>query len=173
MSDTTPRNRIVKFGMMKARDLVPDPQNFRTHPDAQLAALDESLARLGWIDVVKARVAPDGRLMIFDGHARHARSGPDDDVPTIVTDLDEDEARFALATHDAIATMAGIDGTKLGMLTLDLEIETPELSALLAGMAERYRMEPGNGDDGQKLGPEVGTTEFWHQCPSCGHRFQK
>jgi hypothetical protein len=106
-------DRIVELRRVRAGDLLPNPENWRTHGDDQMAALDGILGEVGIADAVLAFPAdglgPDGdssKLMLFDGHARTERD-PDQLWPVIVTDLTLDEARKMLAVTDPLAAMAG------------------------------------------------------------------
>lgn len=62
------RDRIKSFRRVKARDLRPNPGNWRTHPVAQQDALKAILAEIGWAGALIARELPDGSLMLIDGH---------------------------------------------------------------------------------------------------------
>ena len=99
---TTPRrNRIIDHRVVKGRDLLPNPANWRTHPPQQRAATTAVLDRLGYVDELKVVVVPDG-LLLLDGHLR-ADIGADDEIPIVVVDLDPDEQRIFLATYDPLA----------------------------------------------------------------------
>jgi hypothetical protein len=50
------------------RRLVPNPKNWRRHPQAQRDALDGVLIELGCADALTVRELPNGRLMIVDGN---------------------------------------------------------------------------------------------------------
>ena len=105
---TTPRpNRIVDHLVVKGRDLLPNPANWRTHPPQQREATRAALDRLGYVDELKVVQTPDG-LLLLDGHMR-AEIGEDDDIPVAVVDLDEEEQRIMLATFDPITSMAYAD----------------------------------------------------------------
>ena len=54
------RNRVVELRMVRAGDLLPDPRNWRRHPQAQRDALRSMLGRVGNAD----------GLMLVDGHLR-------------------------------------------------------------------------------------------------------
>ena len=105
---TTPRpNRIIDHRVVKGRDLLPNPGNWRTHPPQQREATRAALDRLGYVDELKVVQTPDG-LLLLDGHMR-AEIGEDDDIPVAVVDLDEEEQRIMLATFDPITSMAYAD----------------------------------------------------------------
>lgn len=70
------QDRIRELRRVTARDLLPNPKNWRRHPKAQSDALRALLAEIGYADALLARELPDGRLMLVDGHLR-AETTPD------------------------------------------------------------------------------------------------
>jgi ParB-like chromosome segregation protein Spo0J len=83
------RDRVKELRRVRAGDLVPNPRNWRTHPQAQQDALRGLLAEIGYADALLVRELPDGRLMIVDGHLR-AETTPDELVPVLVLDVNEE-----------------------------------------------------------------------------------
>ena len=147
------RNRIVDFGTKRADQFQAHPQNWRTHPKTQRAALAASLNGVGWIDAVLENVRT-GHLL--DGHERLWQAldqGDDTPVPYIAVDLSEDEEKLVLATFDPITGMAATDADMLSELLAELR-ETPlvedddQLRALLGQVA---------GEAGIAFGDEDGT----------------
>ena len=61
------RDRIKEFNRVPAKDLLPNPKNWRTHPDQQADALKGVLSEIGFADAVLARETEDG-LMLINGH---------------------------------------------------------------------------------------------------------
>jgi hypothetical protein len=59
----------VNYDVFPARELLPNPHNWRRHPHKQATALHGILAEIGFADAVLARETPDG-LMLIDGHLR-------------------------------------------------------------------------------------------------------
>lgn len=108
------RDRIKSLRRVRAGDLVPDPRNWRRHPDAQRTAMNDVLDRIGYADAIVARET-DAGLMIVDGHLR-ADLDPDQKVPVLIVDLDDDEAAIALATHDPLAYLSDPDVDQLESL---------------------------------------------------------
>ena len=100
---------------MRARDLLPNPKNWRVHPPLQVRALRAQLNDIGYADALIARELPDGRLQLIDGHLR-AETTPDELVPVLVLDVTEEEADKLLATLDPMAAMAESDAERLGAL---------------------------------------------------------
>jgi len=99
------RDRIKELRRVRAGDLVPHPENWRVHPSSQAAALRGVLNHVGYASALIARELPDGTLQLIDGHLR-AEIAPDAIVPVLIVDLDDQEARYVLVTHDPLAAMA-------------------------------------------------------------------
>jgi hypothetical protein len=70
------RDRIRELRRMRAKDLVPNPKNWRRHPKAQADALRGLLAEVGYADALLVRELSDGRLMLIDASSR--RQDPSD-----------------------------------------------------------------------------------------------
>ena len=107
-------SRIKELRYVRASDLLPNPRNWRRHPDGQADALRGALAEIGYADALIA-YETDAGLMLIDGHLR-AETTPDMEVPVLVTDLNEDEANKLLATLDPLALMATRDSDRLESL---------------------------------------------------------
>jgi DNA modification methylase len=142
------KDRIVEMRRVRAGDLLPNPENWRTHGEEQLAALSGILGEVGIADAVLAFPAdglgPDGdfsKLMLFDGHARIERD-PDQLWPVIVTDLTLDEARLMLATTDPLAAMAGTDQAALQGLLGSISNDLAGMDAMFAGLLADSTPEP-------------------------------
>lgn len=140
----TLRDRIVELRRVPARDLIPNPKNWRRHPEAQSRALRSVLEDVGYADALLVRETPEG-LVLIDGHLR-AETTPDQTVPVLVLDVSEDEAAKILATLDPLAGMAVTDEEALSLLLETVTIDSAEL------MAELERL---TGQDG----PAVGLTD--------------
>ncbi|MCR5162894.1 MAG: ParB N-terminal domain-containing protein, partial [Thermoguttaceae bacterium] len=91
------KDRIKELRRVPASQLIPNPKNWRTHPEKQKNAIQGVLAEIGYADALIARELPDGSLMLLDGHLR-AETTPNQEVPVLVLDLDEAEADKLLAT---------------------------------------------------------------------------
>jgi len=113
------KDRIKELRRVKASELLPNPKNWRTHPDNQKNALKAILAEVGYADAVLAYETPKG-LMLVDGHLR-AETTPDNMVPVLVLDINEAEADKLLATIDPLAGLAQQDSEKLAELFQNLK----------------------------------------------------
>src|SRR6202790_414302 len=126
----TIRDRIVELQRVAARDLVPNPKNWRRHPARQAAALRGVLQEIGYADALLARALPDGRLMLIDGHLR-AETTPDQLVPVLVLDVSEAEADKILATLDPLAAMAESDSDRIKSLLTTVQTNSAAVEELL------------------------------------------
>lgn len=134
------RNRIKEFIRVLAKELVPNPKNWRTHPDNQKDALKGVLSEIGYADALLARRLEDGKLQLIDGHLR-AETTPDQEVPVLVLDLDEKEADKLLTLLDPLSAMAGTDETLLRELTDNLETQNEAIQNLVNSMLEQNAAE--------------------------------
>lgn len=128
-----PRDRIKEIRTVKGRDLLPNPKNWRTHPDEQTNALRGLLTEVGQVDILRAIETPAG-LIILDGHLR-ADLTPDADWRVAVLDLSEAEANLVLATFDPVTAMAEADEAKLAQLLAEIETSSREVAELLQALA--------------------------------------
>jgi hypothetical protein len=127
------RDRIKGLRRIVARELKPNPRNWRTHPQAQRDALRGVLAEIGYADALLARELADGSLELIDGHLR-AETTPDVEVPVLVLDLNDEEAAKLLALHDPLAEMAEADDGLLAELVKSIRTESEAVQAVLDGI---------------------------------------
>jgi hypothetical protein len=130
------RERIKEFRRVRAGLLRPHPNNWRVHPKAQRDALRGVLAEIGYAGALLARELSDGSLELIDGHLR-AETTPDAEVPVLVLDLDEQEAKKLLALHDPLAGMAETNAEALADLLTHVETESDAVQSLLDEMLGR------------------------------------
>ena len=153
--------------------LIPYARNARTHSDAQIAQIADSIREFGF----RSPVLIDGKSGIIAGHGRveAARMLGLTEVPCIdCSDMSETQKRaFALADN-RIALNAGWDEEMLGLELADLGDLEVDLGALgfssaelqqLAGEVPDFAPAP-EGDQG-RLDTKAHVT-----CPACGHAFQ-
>ena len=127
------RDRIKELRRVRARDLVPHPRNWRTHPPAQQDALRGVLAEVGYADALLVRELPDGTLQLVDGHLR-AETTPDALVPVLVLDVNEAEADKLLLTLDPLAALAERDDLRLAELYAVVQTDNAAVQAMLDGL---------------------------------------
>jgi DNA modification methylase len=124
------RDRIRELRRVPAKDLLPNPKNWRRHPTAQVNALRDLLAEVGYADALLARELPDGRLMLIDGHLRKDTT-PEAVVPVLVLDVDEAEADKLLLTLDPLAAMAESDAARITALLETVQTDSNAVQSLL------------------------------------------
>ena len=130
------RDRIKELRRVPAGELIPNPKNWRLHPEAQQDGLRAMLERVGYADAVIARET-DAGLVLIDGHLR-AETTPDAIVPVLVTDLTEAEADEVLATLDPLAALAEPDVDQLVKLLGGIEGPDESIQALLEDIGDSY-----------------------------------
>lgn len=163
------RDRIKTFKRVRAGDLLPNPRNWRVHPEAQQNALRGILAEVGWADAVLARETKDG-LMLIDGHLR-AEVAPDEKVPVLVLDVDDEEADLILATHDPIAGMATANPEILENLLHDINTSSTDLQAMLADLAQGEGIIPPDIPGANDVIDEEAMKDTANHCPNCGFKW--
>lgn len=127
------KDRIKELRRVRASELLPNPRNWRTHPDRQRSVLHGVLTEIGYADALLARELDDGRLQLVDGHLR-AETTPDQDVPVLILDLNQDEADKLLTLLDPIAGLAGTNSDLLSELVFQIETENETVRELLNEM---------------------------------------
>ena len=158
------RDRITELRRVKASEILPNPANWRTHPQEQQDAIKGILAEVGIADALLVRETPDG-LQLLDGHLR-ADCSPDTIWPVLVLDVNDSEAAKLLATFDPLAAMAGVDTVKLDALLREVDTGSEALQQMLSQLAEDAGMYDGdvveNPDD-----EWVGMPEYDGSAESC------
>lgn len=158
------RDRVKEFRRIKAKDLVPCEQNWRVHPQSQKDAMRGILTEIGFAGALLVRELPDGRFGICDGHLR-AETTPDMEVPVLVLDVDEREAKYLLATHDPLGAMAEANDEALAALMQDVESGNAAVQEMLANLYDIP--DPVMPPEDFKEVDENLETE--HTCPKCGY----
>lgn len=120
--------------MIRAGDVLPADTNWKQHPPEQRAAMRAMLNELGIVDVQIARDTPDGPRLV-DGHMRADIYDPDQEVPVIIVDLDDNEAAQALVTIDPLAGMAVTNAEPLSQLLASIQTRTQEAAEFLRNVA--------------------------------------
>lgn len=134
------RDRIIDFRRIKASELVPNEANWRKHPENQRTALAAAIEEIGFADVAIAREV-NGHLELIDGHLRRDLAG-DEEIPVVVVDLDDEEAKKLLLTLDPLSAMAETDEAKVAELLESVEFESEELQRLIAETPAKEEAEP-------------------------------
>jgi hypothetical protein len=129
------RNRIVGHAEVAPTELVPNPANWRSHPQDQHRALEGALGEVGWVAQVLVNRTTghivDGHLRVELALARNEAS-----VPVTYVQLTEEEERLVLASLDPLAAMAQAEKEALAALLADLAPGDEALAAMLAELAD-------------------------------------
>lgn len=147
-------DRVKELRRVPASQLKPNPHNWRTHPAAQHDALRGVLAEVGFADALVVRELDDGTLELVDGHLR-AQTAADAVVPVLVVDLNDEESKKVLLTHDALAAMAGVNNQHLTGLLEDVEFESEAVEAMLSKLPSPITDLPPACDQDEVDIPEV------------------
>jgi len=116
---------VNKIEMWKVADLIPNPNNARTHSPEQVAEIAASIRQFGFVMPVLVR--SNGDLVAGHGRRMAAQLVGLDEVPAIVADhLTDDEARAYTLADNKIALNAGWDKE-----TLARELEAVDMAGLL------------------------------------------
>lgn len=118
---------------MKSKDLIRNPGNWRTHPEAQRDAMRGVLAEIGFAGACIAYETPEG-LVLIDGHLR-ADLTPEQEIPVLVLDVNEKEAGQLLASFDPLSAMAEADQDQLGELLHGMEFDSESAMEMLEKLA--------------------------------------
>lgn len=171
------RDRIRELRFVPAADLTPNPKNWRTHPEAQKKALLGILEDVGYADALLARELEDGSLMLIDGHLR-AEATPDEVVPVLILDVNEQEADKLLATLDPLAGMAQANVSAFEALLHQTQTSSQAVADMLTDLAEKLGVI--EADKTFIVPPEAAGAEYTEDvenevdyctCPNCGHEF--
>jgi hypothetical protein len=130
------KDRIKELRRVPASELIPNPKNWRLHPQNQQDGLRTVLERVGYADAVIARETDEG-LVLIDGHLR-AETTPNATVPVLVTDLSEAEADEVLATLDPLASLAEPDVEQLTELLKGINGRDAAIDELFQDIGETY-----------------------------------
>lgn len=123
--------------------LADNGRNWRTHPKAQLDALGDVIAEVGWAGALLYNEQL-GRLV--DGHARKKIPTKGQPVPVLIGSWTEAEEAKILATLDPIAAMAESDSAALDALLRDVDTGSEALQTMLGNLAKSAGLYAGPAD---------------------------
>ncbi|MBR5243607.1 MAG: hypothetical protein IKW13_05165 [Thermoguttaceae bacterium] len=104
------------------------------------------LQTIGYADALIARETENGALALIDGHLR-ADVSPNVEVPVLVVDLNEREAKELLLVHDPIGALAERDDEAVARLLEDFEATNETLERFIG---EEFKL-PFPNDDVESL----------------------
>lgn len=99
------KSRIVKYGDADPKELIPNPDNFKVHPNNQAILMDDVLSEIGWIQNVIVNINTNH---LIDGHLRVIRAieRNEPSVPVTWIDIPEAEEAKAIAMFDPTAQLS-------------------------------------------------------------------
>lgn len=161
------RDRVVEMRRVPSEELMDNNLNWRTHPFAQQEAIGELLDQVGIAGTLTAYHSErnDGKLTLIDGHERKSHQA---EWPTVILDVNDDEADLLLATLDPIAGMASAASDELNALLSTTHPGTVALEDLLhtlRGVADEAGMpDVGSGLSSTEdpTGAQMGLQHFEH-----------
>ena len=133
-----PLNRKVETRRVKASTLVPNPSNWRSHPQAQRDHMAAIWEQVGDVDYLKV-VDTDQGLMLIDGHLR-ADLAADESVDVVVLDLTDEEQAIVLSTFDPLAMLAHAEDDVLNALVSQIGDGEQVVTGIFASLSESASM---------------------------------
>jgi len=166
------RDRILGLERIPAHDLLDHTGNWRLHPQFQQDALAGVLREVGIAGALLVYKSPaaGGQYVTIDGHLRKAIA-PDQEWPCLVLDVDDDEARYLLATHDPLAALAEAGRGELRSLLDQVQSVQAGVQAMLSQLAETSEAVVVPVDSPEDLLSYDETIETEHTCPRCGYEW--
>lgn len=163
-----PKKPPLKLVYAKASSITGNPENWRTHPDGQLAALSEAINDES-IGFAGALLYNEKTKRLIDGHARLEITDGDEFLPVLVGSWTPEAERKILLTLDTITNGAGIDPDALRTLLDSVEFEPGPLNDLVADLAARIAEsnEP-EAEPSEKDVPEILAVQV--QCKNENHQ---
>jgi len=158
--------RPLRLEYIDAAQLDENPKNWRTHPQAQVDALQGVLEEVGWAG---ALLYNERTKRLVDGHARKRITKGD--VPVLIGSWTEEQEQTILRTLDPIAAMAEVNKELLGELLKSSATDNDAIKAMLDGLAKLHSLGEYSLTAPDEF-PEVGEgIETQHACPKCGYEW--
>lgn len=179
------RVRNLEIRTVRVGDILDNEDNFRTHDRFQKQSFRGTVKQIGFYGYPDVFIVPDGpdagRLKLIDGELRKydllETYGPDQEIQVNVTDFNPQEAAVALATHDPISQLAGVNKDNLKTLTEKIGGNlNRDLTPLLDKLKTDNKLALENLPATEPTAPEnfpVADENLptEHACPSCGYKW--
>lgn len=153
-----------------ADELADNVANWRRHPEAQKAALEEVIARVGWAGalLLNERLPEQGwpedaEPTLIDGHLRKDMGVGDELLPVLVGSWTSEDEALILASLDPIADAAEPDFKAFKKLTSGMKVGKG-----LGGIFEKLVAE---GEQPEEKPKGEGSGARMVTCPECGAEF--
>ena len=157
---------------VKIADLKPYGKNARTHSEAQIQQIMDSLKEFGWTNPILI----DPKQGVIAGHARleAAKRMEMAEVPCIIlAGLTDAQKRAYIIADNKLALNSGWDEKLLAMEFSDLKEAGFNLDLLGFDTAEMADITQGREVNQPEFDESVASTVFMVTCPQCGHSFPK
>jgi DNA modification methylase len=145
----------LRLEYRKPSELAANPANWRRHPEAQLQALADVIADVGWAGVL---LYNERTKRLIDGHARkEIAEESDEPVPVVIGSWTQAQERTILATLDPLAAMAEADNAALESLLEGVSSSSAAVNAMLDELRATSavaNVEAGGGGDEFDATPE-------------------
>jgi hypothetical protein len=130
-------SKRLRLEYVDPASLSDNPQNWRSHPESQMAALEALLEdpEIGWAGVILFNERT-GRLI--DGHARKQKwieKHPGEDAPVLIGSWSEEAEQKILLTFDPISSMAEANARQLEQLKGAVTLDDDRLAGLRDSLA--------------------------------------
>jgi hypothetical protein len=131
------RDRIIEFKRVSAKDIRVNKRNYKSHTQPQREALRGILKEIGVAGALLAYYSErnGGKLTLIDGELRKT-DNPKLKWPTLITDLNDEEADCLLTVYDPLTALADNDGQKLKALLSDVKPSNDAVKAMLARLSK-------------------------------------
>lgn len=149
----------LRLEYLDPADLEANPANWRLHPPAQLAAITEVIAEVGWAG---ALLFNERTKRLIDGHARKSLFAGKGPVPVLIGDWTAEQEKKILLSLDPITSMAEANRSALDALLRDVETGGQALAAMLTQVAEAADVIPKETEE------VLPAPEDSAKCPTCG-----
>ena len=149
------RSRIVKYGKIRADQVLAHPLNPRKHPIAQRQAVQASFDVLGQISPIMINI---NNNYLVDGADRTwlaLAQGDDTEIDAVWVDLSEKEHAIALTTFDWITQMATYDQDTLSDLLQSIDTNNEALQTLLDDLASQNNISLDDDEPLEDMGPQI------------------
>jgi hypothetical protein len=129
-------NRVMGVAMIMPAQVHAHEDNWRTHPEEQKKAMEGVLKQIGMAGALLAYFSEkyNGEITYVDGHLRKEMH-PRKKWPTLVLDINDEEADLVLATHDPLSAMAEADAAAFETLHDRINTDDLEVREMLRKLA--------------------------------------
>jgi hypothetical protein len=159
------RDRIVEMRYVRPGELADHPLQHKIHGPHQASVMRGVLQEVGIADTLRAYVSPTtSQLTAIDGHLRKGLE--DRPWPTLILDVDDEEAAYLLTVYDEIAALAQKDRGKLDTLLRSITSGESAVQQLLTELAQNHGLYPDAPPsladlEGQYGHPDDNPEAFW------------